>query len=454
MTVTDPRPKVLAGWGRTSPTRALVERPETVEDICRLLKTPRQRVIARGLGRSYGDAAQCAGGTVVDTTGLASIGPIDARSGTIEVGGGASLSDVLRRTLLAGWFVRAVPGTSQVTIGGAIAADVHGKNHHGDGAFCSHVSTMTLATPTGPRVVGPGQDSALFWATAGGMGLTGIVTTATLELLRVETPWMLVDTERFGALDDLMDAMAGSDEAYRYSVAWLDLLAPGAKLGRSVLTRGDHAPCDALPSTLRAGRAGGRPSRTLRVPTLAGYGRLAPQVVRAFNATRYRRAPRCEVGALEPWPAFFHPLDRLGNWNLLYGRRGFVQYQFVVGPSEAEVVHQAVAMTSAYRVPCFLAVLKRMGGSDPGPLSFPMSGWTLALDFPIGPPGLPALLDRLDELVAAAGGRVYLAKDSRLRPDLVPIMYPRLGELSDVRDDVDPDRVLRSDLSRRLGLDG
>jgi len=431
-----------------------VERPETTDEIRRLLEAPRRPTIARGLGRSYGDAAQCAGGTVVETTGLASIGPIDAQSGTVEVGGGARLADILRHTLLAGWFVPAVPGTSQVTVGGAIAADVHGKNHHRDGAFCSHVSTITLVTPTGTHVVGPDRDPRLFWATAGGMGLTGFVTRATLKLVPVETPWMLVDTERFGELDALMDAMAGSDLEHRYSVAWLDLLAPGTKRGRSVLSRGDHAPRDARPLEHLVGRADRRPGRPWRLPRLASHGRLVPQGIQALNAARYHRAPRRERGALEPWSSFFHPLDRLENWNLLYGRRGFVQYQFVIGLSEAEVVRRAVALTAAHRVPCFLAVLKRLGSSDPGPLSFPMPGWTLALDFPVGPLGLPALLDRLDEMVAAAGGRVYLAKDARLRPELVPVMYPRFGELADVRNTVDPGRVLRSDLSRRLGWDG
>jgi decaprenylphospho-beta-D-ribofuranose 2-oxidase len=174
---------------------------------------------------------------------------------------------------------------------------------------------------------------------------------------------------------------------------------------------------------------------------------------RAFNELWFRKAPRREFGALVPLTTFLHPLDAVADWNLLYGPGGFVQYQFVVPPDQGDVVHTAISMMAASRVPSTMAVLKRFGRGDPGPLSFPMEGWTLALDFPVGPAGLPALLDRLDELVAAAGGRVYLAKDARLRPELVDVMYPRIGELAAVRRKVDPQRLLRSDLSRRLGID-
>ncbi len=443
--------RTLTGWGRTAPSRAQVVRPDGPGEVAGLLA--HRPVIARGLGRSYGDAAQRAGGVVVDTSGLTSIGPIDARTGAVTVEGGAPLGELMRRALMTGWFVGVTPGTRHVTVGGAIAADVHGKNHHREGSFCRYVTKLTLATPTGVHVVGPDDDPELFWATAGGMGLTGVVTKATLQLVPVESSWMTVDTERFDRLDDVMAAMSSSDADHRYSVAWVDVAARPGRRGRSVLTRGDHAPRDALPSTRRAGRPGIGRERPHRLPA-ASVGRLlSPELIRAVNGLWFRKAPRRESGALQTVSSFFHPLDRIADWNLLYGRRGFVQYQFVVGWPHAELVHRAVAMTESYRVPSFLAVLKRLGPGDPGPLSFPVEGWTLALDFPVGPERLPALLDRLDELVAAAGGRVYLAKDGRLRPELVPVMYPRHRELADVRRRVDPERVIQSDLSRRLGLD-
>jgi decaprenylphospho-beta-D-ribofuranose 2-oxidase len=298
--------------------------------------------------------------------------------------------------------------------------------------------------------VGPTVDAELFWATAGGMGLTGVVVSAELQLLPVESQWVLVDTERFSDLDSLMATMEGTDDTYRYSVAWVDCMGGRGRTGRSVLTRGDHAPR----GTHGRGRGGGAlPSAPrLKVPFTAPRGVLNPLSVRAFNDLWFLRAPRHETGAPQAIGTFFHPLDGVADWNLLYGSSGFVQYQFVVGNEQAEIVRRAIASISRARVAAFLAVLKRFGPGDPGPLSFPMEGWTLALDFPIGPPALRPLLDELDEMVVAASGRVYLAKDSRLRPELMATMYPRMGELAAVCERVDPDGRLQSDLSRRLGL--
>ncbi len=411
-------------------------------------------MIARGLGRSYGDAAQCAGGIVIDTARFDSIGPIEPDTGMVTVGGGASLDDLIRRALPRGWFVPVSPGTRHVTIGGAVAADVHGKNHHRDGSFCSHVTDLTLVTPTGTRSVSPESDPELFWATAGGMGLTGVVIAATVRLIRTETSWLSVDTVRFDDLDDVMAMMDSSDHKYRYSVAWVDCAPRSGGLGRSVLTRGDHAPIHTLGSSQPKSAGARFHEPRFRVPVPAPRGLVNPWTVRAFNDLWFRKTPRRESAALRPLTSFFYPLDGLGDWNLLYGRNGFVQYQFVVGPRHADVVRRAVAMTAASGVPSSLAVLKRFGPADPGPLSFPLEGWTLALDFAVGPPELALLLDRLDELVADAGGRVYLAKDARLRPELLAVMYPRISELADARQRVDPDGVLRSDLSRRLGLGG
>jgi decaprenylphospho-beta-D-ribofuranose 2-oxidase len=410
-------------------------------------------VIARGLGRSYGDPAQCAGGTVLDLGALDAVGEVDPASGEVTVGAGASFHDVLARTLPAGWFLPVTPGTRQVTLGGALAADVHGKNHHRDGSLAAHVVRATLVTPTGVHEIAPGSDPELFWATAGGMGLTGVVTEAVLRMVAVETDRMVVDTERFGELDSVMAAMEAGDAAYRYSVAWVDCMATGRHTGRAVLTRGEHARRADLPSSAPPGgpRAPGPPR--LRVPLQAPPGLLNPWTIAAFNEVWYRAAGRHGRGEVLPLAGFFHPLDGVADWNLLYGRRGFVQYQFAVGPDQGDVVRRAVGLLSTGRVPSFLAVLKRFGPGTPGPLSFPVAGWTLALDLPVGPEALPVVLDRLDAMVAEAGGRVYLAKDSRLSPQTFAAMYPRAPEFQEVRRRVDPDGVLASDLSRRLGLD-
>jgi decaprenylphospho-beta-D-ribofuranose 2-oxidase len=411
-------------------------------------------MIPRGLGRSYGDAAQCAGGTVIDTSAFDTIGTIDRSTGLVQVGGGVSLDALIRAALPLGWFIPVSPGTRQVTLGGAIAADVHGKNHHQDGSFCSHVTSMTLVTPVGVMTVTRESDPELFWATAGGMGLTGIVAEATVRLHRIETAWVEVDSERFDNLDSTMSAMEATDQIYRYSVAWVDCSSRRGGLGRSVLTRGDHAPLEALDPERQDCPFSLPGKRTKRLPFELPRSLVTTRTSRAFNEIWYRKSPRRASGTLVPLTSFLHPLDGLANWNLLYGKRGFVQYQFVVAPRHAEVVRKAISMIAESGLSSPMAVLKRFGPAAPGPLSFPIEGWTLAIDFPVGPPQLPSLLDELDDVVAGVAGRVYLAKDARLRPELLGVMYPRLCELTAVRRRVDPDDILESDLSRRLGLTG
>lgn len=446
----------VTGWGRTAPTSARVLRPGTYEEAVAAVRGADGRgAIARGLGRAYGDAAQNAGGAVLDMTGLDRIHEIDAVNGLVVCDAGVSLHRLMEVLLPLGWFVPVTPGTRYVTVGGAIGADIHGKNHHGSGSFSRHVHALELLTGDGEtRLVTPEEEPGLFWATAGGMGLTGIILAATIQLLPVETSLMTVDTERALDLDDLMSRLTESDQHYRYSVAWIDLLARGAKTGRAVLTRGDHAPLDALPtrSRVRGAPLAFRPGRLPAAPRFLPEGLLGRTSVGLFNEFWYRRAPRERRGELQRLSAFFHPLDGLPHWNRIYGRGGFVQYQFVVGYGQEEALRRIVGRIGARGCPSFLAVLKRFGEGDPGWLSFPMAGWTLALDIPAGLPGLGAFLDELDEEVADAGGRVYLAKDSRLRPELLRRMYPRLDDFRTLRATYDPRGAITSDLARRLAF--
>ncbi len=449
---TAPVTTTVTGWGRTAPTAARLIRPRTYEEAAAAVRECGARGgIPRGLGRAYGDAAQNAGGAVFDMTGLDRIHAIDADDGTVLCGAGVSLHRLMEVLLPLGWFVPVTPGTRQVTVGGAIGADIHGKNHHVSGSFSRHVLSFELLTADGEiRTVGRG--TPLFDATAGGMGLTGVILTATLGLLPVETSLMSVDTERASDLDDLMARLAGTDHHYRYSVAWIDLLARGAATGRAVLTRGDHAPLDALQARARARALEFRTPRFPAAPAFLPEGLLSRTTVGLFNEFWYRKAPRARTGELQRISSFFHPLDGVPHWNRVYGRGGFVQYQFVVGHGQEDTLRRIVRRIADRRCPSFLAVLKRFGEADPGWLSFPLPGWTLALDIPAGLPGLGAFLDGLDEEVAAAGGRVYLAKDSRLRPELLAAMYPRLDDFRALRARVDPRGVFVSDLSRRLAL--
>jgi decaprenylphospho-beta-D-ribofuranose 2-oxidase len=442
---------MLTGWGCTAPTPAKLVAAGADAQLAGAVRGAGPRgMIARGLGRAYGDAAQNAGGTVLDMTGRDGILRIDRDAGTVVVEAGLSLDRLMREMIPLGWFVPVTPGTRFVTVGGAIAADIHGKNHHVHGSFCRHVLEFDLLTADG-EVHNVPSGSELFWATAGGMGLTGVVLRATVQLLPIETSRMRVDTERATDLDDLMDRLARTDDRYTYSVAWIDCLSTGRRMGRGVLTRGWHARVDELPAAQRGRALQFDPRVRLTAPPGLPGGLLNRYTVAAFNEVWYRKAPRERRDEIQPLATFFHPLDGVDRWNRVYGARGFVQYQFVVPFGAEDVLRKSVAAFAAAGQASFLAVLKRFGPANEGMLSFPTAGWTLALDVPVSA-GLSPLLDRLDELVVGAGGRLYLAKDSRTRADLMPRMYPELARFRAVRDKYDPSGVFTSDLARRLAL--
>lgn len=451
---TPTRTRALTGWGRTAPTVASVARPRSTQEVAKLLgAAPPRGVIARGLGRAYGDAAQAAGGMVLDCTGLAPNRTIDPGAGVVTAAAGVSLDTLMRELVPLGWFVPVTPGTRYVTVGGAIAADIHGKNHHSDGSFGDFLVAFTLVTPGGEiRRVTPEDDPDLFWATVGGMGLTGVLTEATFRCIPISTSRIRVDTERADNLDHALEIMASTDDRYRYTVAWIDLLARGASMGRSVLTRGDHAEPEELPSRQQGDPLGYAPRVPPSAPPWAPSGLLNRLSVRAFNELWFRKAPVERRGEIQSIPAFFHPLDLVARWNTLYGSRGLLQFQPVVPFGAEDTLRHIVDRLSSSGIASFLAVLKRFGPGNSGMMSFPMAGWTLSLDIPAGAAGLAPLLAELEEDVAGAGGRVYLAKDSVLSAGLLPRMYPRLEEWQQVRRSVDPHGVLRSDLARRLAI--
>ena len=444
--------QLLTGWGRTSPSLAKVVPVSTVEEVQKCIEESGPRgVLARGLGRSYGDAAQSGGASVIDLQQMSSIS-LNASTGAVTVGTGVSFHDLLLATVPAGFFVPVSPGTRMVTIGGAIAADVHGKNHHVEGSFGNHVQEIKLVNGLGElRALNPddAQSQEQFWATVGGMGLTGVMTEATFKMIPISSSLISVDTERCADLDEVMARMIESDSQYRYSVAWIDSVSAS---GRGVITRGDHATRDQLPEHKRATALAYGPKALAKTPGFIPSGLLNKFTVRAFNEVWYRKAPKHEQGALQPISEFFHPLDFVADWNRVYGPAGFVQYQFVVPDEAGEVIGTALRKLQSIGAPSFLTVLKRFGTANPAPLSFPQAGWTLAADVPAGIPGLAAALDELDELVANAGGRLYLAKDSRQSPEMFARTYPRLKQWQRTRDQMDPKGIFKSDLARRLSL--
>jgi decaprenylphospho-beta-D-ribofuranose 2-oxidase len=445
----------LHGWGRTAPTVADVRVVRDVSDVVAAVRDaaclPRG-LLARGLGRSYGDAAQNAGGLVLDMTALSRIHRLDADARQVRLDAGVSLDLLMRTALAFGLWVPVLPGTRQVTVGGAIAADVHGKNHHVAGSFGSCVRELELVTAEGQlhHLTPEGPDPDLFWATVGGMGLTGVLVGATLSLTPVETAYFVVDTERASDIDDLM-ARLSADDTQPYSVAWFDSIATGASLGRAVITRGRSARLDELPQRRRARALQFDAPSLGRLPVVAPPGLVNRASGRAFNELWFRKAPKARTGEIQNITTFFHPLDIVGDWNRVYGPRGFCQYQFVVPFGAEPVFRRAVELIAASGQVSCLNVLKRFGPGDPGPLSFPMPGWTLSVDIPVGA-GLDELFRRLDELVLGAGGRLYLAKDSRMSAATLAASYPRFDDFRAVRARVDPAGTFRSDLARRLAL--
>ena len=439
--------EVLTGWGRTISSVADVVVPETESEIETHLATA-AHVAIRGLGRSYGDAAQLGGGVVISNRALSGLTNIHHNSHEISVGAGVTFDELLSASIPQGFFVPVTPGTRHVTIGGALAADVHGKNHHLDGSIARHIVSYRLVTPSGVKVLSEHSTPELFWSTMGAMGLTGVISEVTMRMLPIETDQMVVDTDKFDDLDSLMNAMTEGDGRYRYSVAWVDCMSRGRSHGRGILTRGDHARASDVESvTLGAPKA----SR-ISIPNAVPMGLVNSLSVTAFNEMWFRKSPRHRDHELHSIPSFFHPLDGVEGWNHLYGRRGFVQYQFVVPDESADTIVRAIKFLAESRVPSLIGVLKRFGDPTDSPLSFPMRGWTLALDFPIGPTELPDVLRALDHLVVDAGGRVYLAKDARVDADMIPRMYPRLDEFRRLKASIDPRGVLTSDLARRLDI--
>ena len=434
--------ETVAGWGRHPVCRAAVARPER-------LRLPRAgRVLPRGLGRSYGDAAVPASAQtlVLETVRADRILAFEPSTGALTCEAGLSLAEILRVFVPRGWFTPVSPGTKFVTLGGCVASDVHGKNHHRDGSFGGFVSRLVLETADGRLVeCGPDRERELFLATVGGMGLTGLITEATIRLKPIETPWMFVETEPAAGLTEMLDRLRHSGKDWPYTVGWIDCLATGSGLGRGIVIRGRHASRDEAPG-LRL-----RESTARAVPFDGPAWLLSPTLMRAFNTAYYQIQCRRTGGRFVSQDAFFYPLDSLRDWNRLYGRHGFLQYQCVVPRAAgAPVLSEMLDCLSRAGAASFLAVIKDLGPESDAYLSFPLEGTTLALDLPYRGPATEALVHQLNATVIRAGGRIYLAKDAATRREDFERMVPRLPEWRRVRDRWDPEHRFGSALSARL----
>lgn len=425
--------QTYTGWGRALRATGEIAHPDTAKSLA---------AIAPALGnrRSYGDACLNDGGKAIDMTKLDRITAFDRDTGLITLDAGITLGDLARLLAPQGWLPAVMPGTGFATVGGAIAMDVHGKNHHHAGSFCQHVTAIKLIQDK-PRNIAP-KSGALWKATCGGLGQTGIIAQATLQLTRAKGDMMLVSERRATDWDHHIALLDASDAPY--TVGWIDATATGDALGRGIVEEGET--CRGLRPTPRAAK---------KIPLDAPHWALSGPIVKAFNATYYRRVPKSGRTVVRTIQDFFFPLDKIHDWNRLYGKRGFHQFQCVVPLDQSDALRDMMERIARSGLASPLAVLKRMGpglnGARAGYMSFPMEGYTLAVDFP-NRPGAARLIARLEDATRKAGGRIYLAKDALSTGAAIKAMYPDTPKWAREAAKADPDALLETDMTRRLDL--
>lgn len=443
--------RALSGWGRHPVEAATLSVPETTLDAESLVRTgTHERLIARGLGRAYGDAALCRDGMIVRTERLDRFIAFDAATGVLEAEAGVSFAEIIRTFLPKGWFLPTTPGTKFVTVGGAVAADVHGKNHHRVGSFGSFVESIDLVVGDGTTLRCSRQEHpALFFATLGGMGLTGFILRARFRLVPVETSRVTVAYRKARDLERALGIFEEGDRNCEHSVAWIDCMAGGGSLGRSIVMQGSPTPRSDLPAAADPLALPRRRPRS--VPFTPPVSLLSPWSVRAFNAAFYN--VHGDTTKIVDLDAFFYPLDGILHWNRLYGPRGFVQYQaFFPRATSREGLVRLLECIVASGAASFLAVLKSCGEADGGLLSYLEPGHTLALDLPYRPNATDELCRKLDAILLDHGGRLYLAKDALTSSSALRRMYPRLEQFLDVKRRYDPGNRFVSSQSLRLGI--
>jgi FAD/FMN-containing dehydrogenase len=437
---------LLSGWGRYPRAECVVEKPS---ELAQININASKKLIARGMGRSYGDSSLQPLLTI-DTSKLDKILNLDEAKGTISVQAGMTIVELIKTIVPKGWFLPVTPGTKFVTIGGMVASDVHGKNHHIDGSFGNHVISFKIIDAAGQEVFcSPKENPSIFWATIGGMGLTGIITSVSFNLIPIETSYIKQEVKVATSLDSAMKQLAECHSS-TYSVAWIDCLAKGAKKGRSIIYTGEHIKSDDLPAAQRQTPFVKIKKSWLKIPFPFPTWILNNFSIRVFNSVYYflntiKKPSQTTIDK------FFYPLDGLHNWNLIYGKNGFIQYQIVLPVEKSSKgLNEIIDKLAEFKSAPFLAVLKLMGEKNEGYLSFPRKGFTLAMDIPYNKNNLK-LLENLDEIVLKYSGQIYLTKDSRLSAEMFRKTQPNLKKFTQLREKNDLNKF-SSMQSERLGL--
>ena len=445
----------IHGWGNTKTVGVDIKTPKNLEQIKKIIKkSARESTLARGLGRSYGDSAQLEKGTILKLTEFKKI-KLNKERSELTVGAGVSFEEILKYIVPLGFFLPVVPGTKFITLGGAIASDVHGKNHHKDVSFGNFLKRVLILNSSSEIIeIGPNQpfskdEIEMFWATVGGLGLTGIIIEATFSLKKISTSFMKVHTMRFNNIDSMMRKMIETDEEYEYSVAWIDSLNKNI---RGILTCANHATENEVKNKKINEKLIYKTKTSFNIHSFFNFNLINNLSIKLFNELWFRRAHKKNKSEIQTISKFFHPLDGLQNWNKLYGKKGFYQYQFVVPDESKGLIKKLIKELKQKNIPSFLCVLKRLGDGNNAMLSFPIKGWTLSLDFPSSNPKILPLLNKYDELIQKAGGKIYLAKDARLSPKIFRKIYNRIIEWNKIRDRMDKNNLFQSDISKRLKI--
>ena len=436
----------ITGWGRS--ISALTDVRQVKNEIASIKILNDRGLLPRGLGRSYGDSALNSGGCTLETVAQNDL-RFDLEKNEVYVSANTSIAQLEAEGLKFGLFPYVVPGTGQVTIGGAIASDIHGKSHHKVGSFSSHVKEMTLIPQIGrtQKLFPEGNSEKSFWATCGGMGLTGLITSAVVKLREVETSYVQVCEKRVRNLTEMIDALKKMDENFEYTVAWIDL--SGKFTGRGIVSGANHAKLHDLPKKKRKKALSPKVSKSICLPRIFNLPIINGSTISIFNKLWYLKPLG---GKLQHIQTYMHPLDKIDNWNILYGSKGFVQYQFVVPMKSTQVLIDVLSIFKEANYRSFLSVLKTLGPESRSLLGFPMEGWTLAVDFPVEYSNLGETLSQIDKLVAGCGGRIYLTKDSRMTEEFLQTTYPKLEEWKSIKIELDPNMTWQSDQGRRLNL--
>jgi decaprenylphospho-beta-D-ribofuranose 2-oxidase len=439
--------KKIANWGNYPKIESDV-RSFTFNDQLASLVASTDHFIARGNGRCYGDASLA--GTTLSTLQYNRILSFDTQNGVFECQSGLTLDKILEVIVPKGWFLPVTPGTKFITVGGAVGSDVHGKNHHVDGSFSNHIIDMDVMTGNGEVITcSVTTHPDLFEATCGGMGLTGMIMRVKFSLKKIQTSYVKQKQLKAGNLEELL-ALFEEYKDYTYSMAWIDCLTKGAHFGRGILIVGEHARTEELSYQQKKKQlvASGKPKITFPF-NLPGWV-LNTMTVKAFNFLYYGKNLKKVISNVVPYEPFFYPLDAILHWNRGYGKRGFVQYQFVLPLSAKQGLVDILKRISDEGLGSFLAVLKVFGHQD-SMISFPEEGYTLALDFPVRN-GLFEFLDELDRIVLEYGGRLYMSKDARMKPDVLFRGYPKLDEFKSIVRKYNPSAKFSSVQSERLLL--